>query len=113
MDLHQCIKHPRWQACGYIRKWKELSGRCKQESDNATRFTIVALAGSDSRRARLVKKALTNGSAGKKYDLSFRMKPSYLEGDFNGDGKMDTAVLVKESSTGNLGLRSFMVRVER
>jgi hypothetical protein len=51
-----------------------------------------------------VKKALTKGSAGKKYDLSFRMKPSYLEGDFEGDGKMDTAVLVKERTTGKLGI---------
>jgi hypothetical protein len=51
-----------------------------------------------------VKKALTNGSAGKKYDFSFRMNPSYLEGDFNGDGKMDTAVLVKERSTGKYGI---------
>jgi hypothetical protein len=51
-----------------------------------------------------VKKALTNGSPGKKYDLSFHMNPSYLEGDFNGDGKMDAAVLVKERSTGKLGI---------
>jgi hypothetical protein len=51
-----------------------------------------------------VKKALTNGSTGKKYDLSFHVNPSYLEGDFNGDGKMDAAVLVKERSTGKLGI---------
>ena len=51
-----------------------------------------------------VKRALTNGSAGKDYDLSFRMNPSYLEGDFNGDGKMDVAVLVKERATGKLGI---------
>lgn len=51
-----------------------------------------------------VKKALTNGSAGKKYDLSFQIKPSYLEGDFNGDGKADVAVLVKERSTGKSGI---------
>jgi hypothetical protein len=51
-----------------------------------------------------VKKALTNGSTGKEYDLSFRINPSYLEGDFNGDGKMDVAVLVKERSTGKLGI---------
>ena len=51
-----------------------------------------------------VKKALTNGSTGKRYDLSLRMNPSYLEGDFNGDGKMDTAVLVKERTTGKLGI---------
>ena len=51
-----------------------------------------------------VKKALTNGSTGKKYDLSFHVNPSYLEGDFNGDGKMDAAVLIKERSTGKLGI---------
>jgi len=50
------------------------------------------------------KKALTNGSPGKQYDLSFRINPSYLEGDFNGDGKMDVAVLVTERSTGKLGI---------
>jgi hypothetical protein len=50
------------------------------------------------------KKALTNGSVGKKYDLSVHMNPSYLEGDFNGDGKMDVAVLVKERSTGKVGV---------
>ena len=52
----------------------------------------------------IVKKALTNGSAGKKYDLSSRIKPSYLEGDFNGDGKADVAVLVTERSTGKVGI---------
>jgi hypothetical protein len=51
-----------------------------------------------------VKKALTNGSGERNYDLSFRIKPSYMEGDFNGDGKMDTAVLVKERATGKIGI---------
>ena len=51
-----------------------------------------------------IKNALTNGSVGKKYELSFRINPSYLEGDFNTDGKMDTAVLVKERTTGKLGI---------
>lgn len=51
-----------------------------------------------------VKKALTNGSAGKKYDVSSRIKPFYLEGDFNGDGKTDVAVLVTERSTGKVGI---------
>src|SRR5262245_30617134 len=51
-----------------------------------------------------VRKALTNGSTGKKYDLFFHMNPSYLKGDFNGDGKMDVAVSVKQRSTGKLGI---------
>ncbi len=52
----------------------------------------------------LARKALTNGSIGRKYDLSSRTNPSYLNGDFNGDGKMDVAVLVKERSTGKIGV---------
>jgi hypothetical protein len=51
-----------------------------------------------------LKRALTSGSAGKKYDLSLRMNPSYLEGDFNGDGKMDVAVSIKERASGKLGI---------
>jgi hypothetical protein len=51
-----------------------------------------------------VKRALTNGSPGKEYDLSFHLSPSHLEGDFDGDGKMDVAVLVKQRSTGKLGI---------
>src|SRR5947207_10420986 len=31
-----------------------------------------------------VRRPLTNGSAGKKYDVSYHMNPSDLEGDFNG-----------------------------
>ena len=51
-----------------------------------------------------IRKALTKGSVGKKYDFSFRVNPSYLNADFNGDGKMDAAVLVKERSTGKIGI---------
>lgn len=51
-----------------------------------------------------VKTAITNGSLGKDYELSFRINPFYLEGDFNGDGKIDVAVLVKQRSTGKVGI---------
>ena len=51
-----------------------------------------------------IKSALTNGSVGEKYDLFFRLNPSWLDGDFNGDGKMDAAVLVRERSTGKIGI---------
>src|SRR6266478_5020375 len=51
-----------------------------------------------------VQTAITNGSLAKNYDLSFRMNPFYLRGDFNGDGKIDVAVLVKQRSTGKLGI---------
>jgi len=32
------------------------------------------------------------------------VNPSYLDGDFNGDGKIEVAVLVKQRSTGKLGI---------
>jgi hypothetical protein len=51
-----------------------------------------------------VKKTITDGSLAKNYDVSVRVKPIYLQGDFNGDGKVDLAVLVKQRSTGKLGI---------
>jgi len=51
-----------------------------------------------------VKTAIANGSLVKNYELSFHMSPFYLRGDFNGDGKADIAVLVKQRSTGKVGI---------
>jgi hypothetical protein len=51
-----------------------------------------------------VERAITKGSLAKDYDVSFRVNPFYLRGDFNGDGKIDVAVLVKQRSTGKLGI---------
>ena len=51
-----------------------------------------------------ITKALTKALPGRKYTVSFRTNPSYLEGDFNGDGTADVAILVKEHSTGKLGI---------
>jgi hypothetical protein len=51
-----------------------------------------------------VQRAITNGLLAKKYELAFRLNPSYLRGDFNGDGKIDVVVLVKQRSTGKAGI---------
>jgi len=40
----------------------------------------------------------------KKYDFSFHLQPSYLRADFTGDGKPDTAILVKDKKTGKIGI---------
>jgi len=51
-----------------------------------------------------VESAIRNGSLPKDYDVSFHLDPFYLHGDFNGDGKIDLAVLVKQRSSGKLGI---------
>jgi len=51
-----------------------------------------------------VQRAITNGPLAKKYEVAFRLNPSYLRGDFNGDGKIDVAVLVKQRPTGKTGI---------
>ena len=35
VGFHQCIKHPGWQTYRYIRTWRELPGRPKDERDHA------------------------------------------------------------------------------
>lgn len=51
-----------------------------------------------------VQKAITRGALSKDYELAFRLNPFYLRGDFNGDGKIDVVVLVKQRPTGKLGI---------
>jgi hypothetical protein len=53
---------------------------------------------------KLIDKAIANESLAKNYELSYRMNPLYLRGDFDGDNKIDVAVLVKECSTGKIGI---------
>jgi hypothetical protein len=38
------------------------------------------------------------------YTISFHINPFYLRGDFNGDNIIDCAVLVKNKSTGTIGI---------
>jgi hypothetical protein len=40
----------------------------------------------------------------RQYDFSSHLKPAYLQGDFDGDGKPDTAILVKNKSNGKIGI---------
>jgi len=39
-----------------------------------------------------IQTAITNGSMGKKYEVSFYLSPFYLRGDFDGDHKIDIVV---------------------
>jgi hypothetical protein len=51
-----------------------------------------------------IQRVITNGSLAKEYEVSSRVSPFYLRGDFNGDAEIDVAVLVKQRSTGKLGI---------
>jgi hypothetical protein len=51
-----------------------------------------------------VKRVIADGSFAKDYDVSFHLNPFYLCGDFDRDGKTDVAVLIKQRSTGKLGI---------
>ena len=51
-----------------------------------------------------INRGIAKGLLAKKYELSFRRAPFYLRRDFNGDSKMDVAALVKQRSTGKLGI---------
>jgi len=51
-----------------------------------------------------INRALMTGLLPKDYELSFQVKPLHVRGDFNGDGKADVAVIVKQNSTGKLGI---------
>src|SRR6266496_4633045 len=39
----------------------------------------------------------------RQYEFSSHLKPSYLSGDFDGDGQPDIAILVKQKSSGKIG----------
>lgn len=73
---------------------KEVKSDPSRPSDSVTQHDDIPEA---IRRA-------VNGSLAKGYDLSFQINPFYLQGDFNGDGKADIAVLVKQRSTGKFGI---------
>ncbi|MBL8906059.1 MAG: hypothetical protein JNM20_05210 [Rhizobiales bacterium] len=44
------------------------------------------------------------------YTLSARLNPYYVQGDFDGDGKADTAVLVAETASGKHGIAFILDR---
>jgi hypothetical protein len=39
--------------------------------------------------------AFSTGELGKKYVFSSRLNPFFVQGDFDGDGRLDTAVLIQ------------------
>jgi hypothetical protein len=80
-----------------------LNTRTVEKTDPAQSPTVNA-AGQGHDIPESVQRAMANSSRAKNYDFSFHMKPFYLRGDFNGDGKIDVAVLVTQHWTRKLGI---------
>jgi hypothetical protein len=66
-----------------------------QTPDGATQFYNVP---------ETIERAISKGPLAKDYEVSFHVNPFYLRGDFNGDGEVDVGVLVKQRSTGKVGI---------
>jgi hypothetical protein len=80
-----------------------LSTRTVEKSDSAQSPTPNAVTeGHDIPES--VQRVIGNSPLGENYDLSFHINPFHLSGDFNGDGNIDVAVLVKQRSTGKVGI---------
>src|SRR5262249_34541578 len=52
----------------------------------------------------VIERVMAIESLSKDYDVSFQVKPFYLLGDLKGEGKADVAVLIKQRSTGKVGI---------
>ena len=51
-----------------------------------------------------IAKTVSGSPALTRHVLSAHLNPYYLHGDFDGDGQLDTAILVKEASSGKIGV---------
>jgi hypothetical protein len=81
----------------------DLRTKAIKESEPGLSQTSQAFAQHDD-IPEAVRGAIANGSLAKGFDVSFHVNRFHLRGDFNGDGKADVAVLVKQRSTGKLGI---------
>ena len=51
-----------------------------------------------------VLEALGKAGLAAKFSISTHLNPFYIQGDFNGDGKLDCAILVRNRASGKLGV---------
>lgn len=51
-----------------------------------------------------VLEALGKAGVAAKFSISAHLNPFYIQGDFNGDGKLDCAILVRNRASGKLGV---------
>jgi hypothetical protein len=81
----------------------------------ALSLTLGVLAGLDGRAAEIdpvtlaslppyVKEIFDKAAEARSHAISTHINPYYLQGDFNGDGQLDSAILVVEKRTGKKGV---------
>jgi hypothetical protein len=58
----------------------------------------------DSKIPRAIKKSFSENKVDINYTPSFHLNPFYLKGDFDGDGKLDYAIMVKNKNSGKYGI---------
>jgi hypothetical protein len=81
----------------------DLNTRTVKRSDSAPSQAPGTNVGPDDTPVP-VKRAIARGLLAKEYEVSFQVPQFYLRGDFNGDGKIDVAVLAKQRSSGKRGI---------
>jgi hypothetical protein len=81
----------------------DLNTKLVTQSD-ASRSAPTDATAQSTKIPEAAEKAIVANLLAKDYQLSFHLNPSYLREDFNGDGKIDVAVLVKQGTTGKLGI---------
>ena len=83
---------------------------CANENPSSTAEPSTLSAGDRMQRQSIPQWVVRLFSAKKLdavYDFAFLLIPPYLGGDFNGDGKPDIAVLVKNKRSGKVGIAFF------
>jgi hypothetical protein len=81
----------------------DLNTKAVTHTDLAASQTPTAAAQAND-LPEVVERVVKHGTLSTRYEISLQVKPPYLQGDFNGDGKIDVAILVKQRSTGKLGI---------
>jgi len=83
-----------WLSVFFITSFTMAAENSKSEKEN-------------SQPPSWVEKVFLSKKLNEQYEFSFRISPSYLKGDFNGDKKADIAILIKEKKSGKNGIAIF------
>src|SRR5262245_53559868 len=84
-----------------------------QESGWCNSVTPTTSASPCSNLPDWVMRAAQSAQLSKRYDVSSHLNPFFQSGDFNGDGKLDVAVLVRSKTTRQTGIVIFLYGIAK